>query len=206
MDSSEWMTIGELVDWANAELGLEGDMDAPEDLRPVTRRTIYFYISEGLLPPAEGSGTASVYGPRHRLVLKLIKLCQSAHMPLRKIKSRIDALQGVSDHELAEQIARMERIQPPLLDADVADLRMFAQDARMFWSAERRQIPGAGESAFQRNVPIQRGSDLWKRVELVPGVEMHYQVTGNRKWESFLDGFITDARLKLRKKQIETDR
>ena len=51
----------------------------------VTKRTIHYYISKGLLLPPEGSGVNSVYNDEHLNRLLLIKKLQSEYMPLNKI-------------------------------------------------------------------------------------------------------------------------
>ena len=59
----------------------------------VTKRTIHYYISKGLLMPPEGSGVASVYDDSHLERILLIKKLQAQYMPLNKIREYI--LNGV---------------------------------------------------------------------------------------------------------------
>ena len=55
----------------------------------VTKRTIHYYISKGLLLPPEGSGVNSLYNDEHLERLLLIKKLQSEYMPLNKIREYI---------------------------------------------------------------------------------------------------------------------
>lgn len=55
----------------------------------VTKRTIHYYISKGLLLPPEGSGVNSVYNDEHLERLLLIKKLQEKYMPLNKIREHI---------------------------------------------------------------------------------------------------------------------
>ena len=55
----------------------------------VTKRTIHYYISKGLLMPPEGSGVASVYNDEHLNRILLIKKLQAEYMPLNKIREYI---------------------------------------------------------------------------------------------------------------------
>ncbi len=55
----------------------------------VTKRTIHYYISKGLLLPPEGSGVNSVYNDEHLERLLLIKKLQAKYMPLNKIREYI---------------------------------------------------------------------------------------------------------------------
>jgi len=55
----------------------------------VTKRTIHYYISKGLLLPPEGSGVNSLYNDQHLERILLIKKLQSEYMPLNKIREYI---------------------------------------------------------------------------------------------------------------------
>lgn len=55
----------------------------------VTKRTIHYYISKGLLLPPEGSGVNSIYNDEHLERLLLIKKLQEKYMPLNKIREYI---------------------------------------------------------------------------------------------------------------------
>ncbi|MCR5262077.1 MAG: MerR family transcriptional regulator [Candidatus Gastranaerophilales bacterium] len=52
----------------------------------VTKRTIHYYISKGLLMQPEGSGVASTYDDSHLERILLIKKLQARYMPLNKIR------------------------------------------------------------------------------------------------------------------------
>ncbi|CAN5689431.1 hypothetical protein BH23CHL5_BH23CHL5_21060 [soil metagenome] len=64
----------------------------------VSGRTIRYYISEGLLPPAHGRGPAATYDLGHLLRLRMIQILKSQNMPLQDIKRRLGDL---NDHEIA---------------------------------------------------------------------------------------------------------
>lgn len=55
----------------------------------VTKRTIHYYISKGLLLPPDGNGVNSLYNDKHLERLLLIKKLQSEYMPLNKIRKYI---------------------------------------------------------------------------------------------------------------------
>ena len=59
------------------------------DKAGVTKRTIHYYISKGLLLPPEGNGVNSLYNEEHLKRLLLIKKLQSEYMPLNKIREYI---------------------------------------------------------------------------------------------------------------------
>lgn len=55
----------------------------------VTKRTIHYYISKGLLLPPEGMGINSLYNDEHLERILLIKKLQAEYMPLNKIREYI---------------------------------------------------------------------------------------------------------------------
>ena len=59
------------------------------DKAGVTKRTIHYYISKGLLLPPNGSGVNSTYDDSHLERLMLIKKLQNEFMPLNKIREYI---------------------------------------------------------------------------------------------------------------------
>ena len=59
------------------------------DKAGVTKRTIHYYISKGLLLPPEGSGVNSLYNDGHLQRILLIKKLQGEYMPLNKIREYI---------------------------------------------------------------------------------------------------------------------
>ena len=59
------------------------------DKAGVTKRTIHYYISKGLLLPPKGSGVNSLYNDEHLERILLIKKLQAEYMPLNKIREYI---------------------------------------------------------------------------------------------------------------------
>ena len=49
----------------------------------VTKRTIHYYISKGLLMPPDGNGVNSSYNDSHLERILLIKKLQADYMPLK---------------------------------------------------------------------------------------------------------------------------
>lgn len=63
----------------------------------VPGRTIRYYISEGLLPPAYGRGPGATYDLGHLARLQMIQLLKGQHLPLSDIRQRLNDL---SDNEI----------------------------------------------------------------------------------------------------------
>ena len=63
-----------------------------EEASGVSRRTIHFYVKEGVLPPPEGRGGGARYSEEHFWRLKLIRNLQDSHLKLAGIKEELDGL------------------------------------------------------------------------------------------------------------------
>jgi DNA-binding transcriptional MerR regulator len=105
------MTLGELTEAAD-----------------VSVRTVRYYIAEGLLPPPEGSGPASVYTAGHLDRLRLIQRMKEAYLPLKEIRRRTsglgdDEVRALLRGEAAEGAAKI--LPEATWDASLADAREY---------------------------------------------------------------------------------
>lgn len=79
-----------------------------EECSGVARRTIHFYVKEGLLPPPSKPGGGARYGNEHLLRLLLIRECQREHYKLQAIRERLDAaLVGASAAQVKAQLGQL---------------------------------------------------------------------------------------------------
>ena len=69
------------------------------------RRTIHFYIQQGILPPPLGSGLGARYQSEHLLRLKLIPVFRKQGLRLDEIRQKFEASSG---SELAETFAQYQ--------------------------------------------------------------------------------------------------
>lgn len=60
------------------------------DLGGVSRRTVRYYVQEGLLPPPFGVGRGDHYGPAHLARLAQVRELQEAGHSLDEIRHRLD--------------------------------------------------------------------------------------------------------------------
>jgi DNA-binding transcriptional MerR regulator len=74
------------------------DLERETGINP---RTIRFYITQGLIPPAKGRGVGATYSPAHLLRLKAIAALKETHAPLNEIKQR---LEGMREEDLAAML------------------------------------------------------------------------------------------------------
>jgi DNA-binding transcriptional MerR regulator len=145
-------------------------------------RTIRYYLSEGLISPAEEKqGTASVFGYLHLLQLLAVKKLQAEHLPIRKIREVVD---GRSERELErlvgieggaesknEALSYLEKLlvnpprtppQPPLSMS-----KATATQAPQYGYADA--LPGRTTGPL----PSKDYNGTWERLEIEPGLELH---------------------------------
>jgi DNA-binding transcriptional MerR regulator len=72
-----------------------------EEQTGLNARTIRYYISQGLLPPAHGRGPGATYDLGHLLRLRAILLLKANYLPLEEIKSRLNSL---TDDDIAAML------------------------------------------------------------------------------------------------------
>lgn len=112
----------------------------------VAARTVRYYVQRGLLPAPEFRGRDTTYDDGHLARLRAIKRLQEAHLPLDEIQAR---LEGASRAEL-EKLAGGSVTIAVAIDPD---------GTHPYRSPPRRHEPA----------PVE---ETWRRVELVPGVEL----------------------------------
>src|ERR1044071_8719113 len=93
---AKYVGVAELADEAAkilAEIGPAQERGTVSEVPD--ERTIRYYLSEGLLSPAEEKqGTASVFGYRHLLQLLVVKKLQAEGLPIRAIREQIGRASG----------------------------------------------------------------------------------------------------------------
>lgn len=135
-------------------------------------RTVRYYLTEGLVSPAEEKqGTASVFGYRHLLQLLVVKKLQAEHLPIRKIRDLVD---GRTEREL-ERLLGAEGGAAAKKNEALSYLEQLLTKP----SAPPQSAPPPPRSVMSPP-PAPRSSSqstgsagTWSRVELEPGLELH---------------------------------
>ena len=70
----------------------------------VSRRTIYFYVQQGLLPPPEGAGLAAHYNDDHLLRLQLIPALRRQGLRLDEIRARFGQMEVEEMRRLLQEL------------------------------------------------------------------------------------------------------
>jgi DNA-binding transcriptional MerR regulator len=172
----------------------EFDLKTLCDDTGVSPRTVYFYVQQGLLPPADGAGRGARYSQVHRDRLRLIRQLQDQHLPLAEIRKQIE---GLSQNELSRLAERAEdRAEAPPQQQSAADyIRsvLSGQELPLVESVARHSLsartlppttPAAGHvSTGERS--------QWERIALAPEIELHVRRplsrVMNRKLERLLE-------------------
>ena len=74
------------------------------DQTGLSRRTIHFYVQQGILPTPSGAGTATRYSEIHLLSLNLIPLLRGKGLRLDDIRDRLHGLDEAALHKLYDQV------------------------------------------------------------------------------------------------------
>lgn len=168
----------------------------------VTPRTVRYYVAEGLLPPPGGAGQQRVYTDEHLRRLQAIKRLKEAYLPLDEIRRQLAMLP-------AEELERLIEVPQPApgsaLDYIAAVLaspsgpkvareapaglpRLVAQSSRETASA----MPTSA-TAPMAAIPAVLETTAWRRAVLAPGVELHYQLSGDPRREVAIMQVIQQA-------------
>ena len=113
-----------------------------------SRRTIYYYIQLGLLPPPKGKGKRFEYSEEHVERLKRIRKLQASRYSLKEIKWILENEDSGVIQEKQEEMV-FELMTPP-----------------EFHSTKQKKYAGPVES-----IP----GESWRRWILAPGVELHFR-------------------------------
>jgi DNA-binding transcriptional MerR regulator len=142
-------------------------------------RTVRYYLTEGLIAPAEEKqGTASVFGYLHLLQLLAVKHLQAEHLPIRKIRELVE---GRSERELerllgldaraTDKNAALSYLESLLTQTRPAhNIPPPAATAQSFGARQRGDASSAPLSAPS---PAPPAAATWERIEIEPGLELH---------------------------------
>ncbi|HEX8176925.1 MAG TPA: MerR family transcriptional regulator [Pyrinomonadaceae bacterium] len=170
MKGRTFVGVAELASEVASILSESGPVQERGTVRDVPdERTIRYYLSEGLLSPAEDKqGTASVFGYLHLLQLLVVKRLQAEHLPIRKIKELVE---GRSERELERLLGSDEKQKNEATNYLESLLTSRA-------SAPLPKASAPGQAVYSQPAspaPPQRvtAGSSWSRVEIEPGLELH---------------------------------
>lgn len=102
----------------------------------VPRRTIYFYVQQGLLPPPEGAGLAAFYTGEHLLRLQLIPILRQQGLRLDDIRKKFSEMTPEAMRQIAASAppapAPVMRMPPVAILDEAAPEKRAAAAAQKF--------------------------------------------------------------------------
>lgn len=156
------------------------------DKAEVTKRTIHYYISKGLIPPASGSGVASTYDEEHLLKLRLIKKLQEQYLPLERIRELVSGLDQAATRKTLEGEVASQDLQGQVLTPAPPNLPDLA--------------PGAVSTEYDMTQPTSpslpniKQAKAYLRVDLGFGIELHYPLETAQKHKDLIASIERYAR------------
>ena len=168
------------------------------------RRTIHFYIKEGLIPPPKGSRRNAVYRSEHVLRLWLIQaLKDKTHLRLEGIREILERMSIEETRETLDQLGSgqldpldiVARVRPSgewsgllggesLEEAGAIGFEIAGLEGEPEFPAEARSLRLARSLKFpwtRRAKDEPPGSEAWKRIRLDDDVEFHYRETDDEE-------------------------
>lgn len=162
-----------------------------EQLTGISRRTIHFYVKEGVIAPPDGMAGGARYGAEHLLRLKLTRELQKSHLKLSGIREAMDSLSLDQMRSMLQKAtgsaktwdkASLER----WLENRVAGVvGVVAEPGPRY--AEAADSVGEPEPAWNQSLldlarsPGNRSAEgagqagthhTWERIEIAPGLEV----------------------------------
>ena len=137
-------------------------------------RTVRYYLTEGLVPPAEEKqGTASVFEFRHLLQLLVVKKLQAEGLPIRAIRELVT---GKTERQLERLLGTAEQGQargPAARGEALSYLESLLQKSPSAPLPSQAPPPPQAYPSAPPASPPGSLTGTWSRVELEPGLELH---------------------------------
>jgi DNA-binding transcriptional MerR regulator len=185
------------------------------DKAGVSVRTIRFYIDEGLLPAPQTRGRYTVYSDEYLDRLELIRRLKDAFLPLKEIRQRMNSLSWEEVKAAIAQPAAEPAPQPKSLASPTpaapaamapapapAPLQPRAANSALDYINQLLGPAATKEERLLRRLQQPLGPanppppppDLWERIPLAPGLELHARQPLSPENRSKLDQIVALAK------------
>ena len=141
----------------------------------LTRRVVRFYVQRGLIPPPKGRGRGSHYAGVHLERIMQIQEWQAAGHSLEEIKVLLEF--GADRSNTPEPVSK----------------------------SAPRHVQSRARARSRIKAGSQGSAELWARVEVLPGVELHIDLDKYRMEPAVLKSLKEKVSKELRKHGIDTD-
>ena len=172
----KFIGVAELANRAANILAVTGPVQDRGTVSEVPdERTVRYYLTEGLISPAEDKqGVSSIFEYLHLLQLLVVKKLQAEHLPIRKIREivsgrserELECLLGV-DHKSATRNEALSYLET-LLTSSSSAIPVPAASPHSYGAAPSQPL-----SSGLAQLPSSTPSGTWERIAIEPGLELH---------------------------------
>ena len=164
----------------------------------VTTRTIRFYVAEGLLAKPEKKGTRQVYSSLHLTTLKLISAMKAMYLPLWRIGQE---LEGKTESDMERLIAEIEASKgtynyrtlfpnpPMILRSESGEFAVRESQAE--YNSDSPAPPVHADLPPPEYI---MSTENWKRIQIRPGVELHFKAARDPNFVKWIEHIVVHAR------------
>jgi DNA-binding transcriptional MerR regulator len=187
----------------------------------ISVRTIRYYIDEGLLPQPSYQGKYSYYNLNYLDRLELIRRLKESFLPLREIR---EIMSSLTDDQVSKRLKELPLPSPkfsheqkPPQPAAKPGAKALDYIDRVMDAQTRYRIKGTldqpqprsinkQDTFFETNInlsdqsPIIDQDEIWQRISLAPGVELHLRRPMDPDTERHLQQLINFAKRTFRVK------
>jgi DNA-binding transcriptional MerR regulator len=183
----------------------------------LSTRTLHYYTQIGLLPGPDKRGVNASYSREHLNRLDLILILKDMHLPLKEIRTLLDRLTPIEiQHYLDDQgglLAKIKRSAPQpghpdkpegkggaldyiqSLEAAHETHRRITENPPSVYHKSQTQVLHSDSSIQTEQGPTapEPAHDLWRRVRLADGVELHFRDTGDSSTRRKIERLLSFA-------------
>ncbi|MFI5271851.1 MAG: MerR family transcriptional regulator [Ktedonobacterales bacterium] len=196
MDSEQKLTIDELAQRAG-----------------VAVRTVRYYIAEGLLPGPGSRGKSAAYSAEHLARLQLIRRLVERRVPLAQIRALVARLPLDEARAVLREEERLSEARDAGAPSPKEYISALLRQSQRFGAVAAPSQPATKASRAPLMRPWEFGSattsgsatlatppastsasgDLWRRVELAPGVELHVSAAAEQAQQTLIERLLAAA-------------
>jgi DNA-binding transcriptional MerR regulator len=181
----------------------------------LSTRTLHYYMQIELLPSPEKRGVNATYSQEHLDRLDVILILKELHLPLKEIRSLLDRLTPEEikhyrdDQEDLLHKIKADKPQPDLkhpsnhessaldyiknLEEAHSAHRNVAENPPMLFQNQQRHIFSTPESPTPGDRSKKTDQEIWRRIILADGVELHIRDTRDKGLRYKLDRLLSFA-------------
>jgi DNA-binding transcriptional MerR regulator len=178
-------------------------IDDLSELTGYSKRTIRYYVKEGLLEHPAGRGRGGFYFDRHLLQLKMVKKLQEKGMSLSSISKYMEGISRPRHQDYFENVEPILGQKGAEEKFPTAKKRAYMMKEKMDEVLKEKTQKGQKEEFFSEayfienriyELPPESPRNVWARYEIAPGLEISVRRDIEEKQKRKIDDIIRIAR------------